>query len=80
MQPSESAYNPLWMKLSPQFRSDAGQEPPTDQPANSAQREASPAAGFPVEYCPNCAAKLMGRSCKLVCPRCGYFLSCSDYY
>jgi hypothetical protein len=29
--------------------------------------------------CPNCGAWLSERRCKLIC-RCGYFLSCSDYY
>ncbi len=29
--------------------------------------------------CPNCGAALDERKCKLIC-RCGYFLSCSDYY
>jgi hypothetical protein len=29
--------------------------------------------------CANCGATLDERKCKLVC-RCGYFLSCSDYY
>ncbi|OFW43199.1 MAG: hypothetical protein A3J28_08840 [Acidobacteria bacterium RIFCSPLOWO2_12_FULL_60_22] len=46
--------------------------------AESAQGEAVP--GVALEYCPNCSAKLVGHSCKLKCPRCGYFLSCSDYY
>lgn len=29
--------------------------------------------------CANCGATLDERKCKLIC-RCGYFLSCSDYY
>jgi hypothetical protein len=29
--------------------------------------------------CANCGAAMDERRCKLVC-RCGYFLSCSDYY
>jgi hypothetical protein len=29
--------------------------------------------------CANCGAALDERRCKLIC-RCGYFLSCSDYY
>ena len=51
--------------------------------AISSASSASPASdnpGLPIEYCPNCSAKLFGHSCKLKCPRCGYFLSCSDYY
>ena len=29
--------------------------------------------------CANCGAAMLERKCKLIC-RCGYFLSCSDYY
>ena len=29
--------------------------------------------------CANCGASMDERKCKLIC-RCGYFLSCSDYY
>ena len=30
--------------------------------------------------CPNCDARLVEHRCKLLCPRCHYYLSCSDYY
>lgn len=32
--------------------------------------------------CPNCGRQLAERKCKLFCPdpRCGYYLSCADYY
>jgi len=29
--------------------------------------------------CANCGAEMIERKCKLIC-RCGYFLSCSDYF
>ena len=29
--------------------------------------------------CATCGARMDERKCKLIC-RCGYFLSCSDYY
>ncbi len=32
-----------------------------------------------VLVCANCGAQMDERKCKLIC-RCGYFLSCSDYY
>ena len=47
--------------------------------------DVAPAAGGPVDpalvilTCANCGAQMDERKCKLVC-RCGYFLSCSDYY
>jgi Zn finger protein HypA/HybF involved in hydrogenase expression len=31
-------------------------------------------------YCPVCSKRLESRRCKLVCPVCGYYMSCADYY
>lgn len=41
-----------------------------------------PAAEELMRTCPNCGREMAERKCKLVCPdpRCGYFLSCADYY
>ena len=46
--------------------------------------ETDAAAGAPdprllMLTCANCGAAMDERKCKLIC-RCGYFLSCSDYY
>jgi hypothetical protein len=35
--------------------------------------------GAVILTCANCGAPMDERKCKLIC-RCGYFLSCSDYY
>jgi hypothetical protein len=38
-----------------------------------------PDPGLVMRTCANCGAEMDERKCKLIC-RCGYFLSCSDYY
>jgi len=45
-----------------------GQATPASQPTHHQQ------------ICPNCGQTLTGHHCKLVCTRCGYYLSCADYY
>ena len=32
------------------------------------------------QLCPNCSERLASHRCKLVCARCGYYLSCADSY
>ena len=49
---------------------------PTDVPD---ARVAMIDPGVVVLTCANCGAAMDERTCKLIC-RCGYFLSCSDYY
>ena len=41
--------------------------------------DAEPDPGTVILTCANCGARMDERKCKLIC-RCGYFLSCSDYY
>lgn len=34
---------------------------------------------LPLNFCPVCSAKLESHRCKMVCSRCGYFMSCSEF-
>jgi hypothetical protein len=34
----------------------------------------------PMLYCPVCNTRLTELKCKLVCNKCGYYMSCADYY
>ncbi|MCG8591384.1 MAG: hypothetical protein MJE66_18980 [Proteobacteria bacterium] len=38
----------------------------------------APDERMPQAWCPQCSARLAGRSCKQRCPRCGYFDDCSN--
>ena len=52
-------------------------EPPT--PPTPDQPPADYDRALVMLTCANCGARMVERKCKLIC-RCGYFLSCSDYY
>jgi hypothetical protein len=55
-----------------------GDRPP-ESPRIEFAPEADPDPGLVILTCANCGAAMDERKCKLIC-RCGYFLSCSDYY
>ena len=66
----------------------SGAPPAADVSDTPGRREFPPIAlldadavdpGSVVLTCANCGARMDERKCKLIC-RCGYFLSCSDYY
>jgi hypothetical protein len=55
------------------------------QPSNALDSKSAATSGktvgeeFPVHFCPVCSARLESRRCKMICPRCGYFMSCSEF-
>jgi hypothetical protein len=64
-------------------RPSAGAESLEVEPIRVLEEEAATFApvdpGVVILTCANCGAPMDERKCKLIC-RCGYFLSCSDYY
>lgn len=53
---------------------------------NNPQDSAPPDTGsqediqeFPVHFCPICSTRLESQHCKMICKRCGYFMSCSEF-
>lgn len=51
--------------------------------SNQASNEACPvefsSTGEHWRYCLRCGHELINEKCKLRCPRCHYFMSCSDF-
>lgn len=42
-------------------------------------QQAEQVEGEPWRWCPRCGHELHNEKCKLRCPRCHYFMSCSDF-
>lgn len=63
----------------PPRRPDAGLSPILLLDDNEPDGTAAADPGIVILTCANCGAAMDERKCKLIC-RCGYFLSCSDYY
>ncbi len=55
---------------------------PSATGGDAPRQVAASAAEELLRTCPICGRRLEERRCKLFCPepRCGYFLSCADYY
>jgi hypothetical protein len=53
-------------------RDPAEPAPPAALPSKSSDE--------PMLYCPVCSLRLTERKCKLFCQKCGYYMSCADYY
>jgi hypothetical protein len=51
------------------------QPTPNDKPSKDSKSRKDPCL-----YCPTCSSRLVELKCKLLCERCGYYMSCADYY
>lgn len=51
-----------------------------EQPKQTVPAAPRPDGANASDYCPVCSRALESRRCKLVCPSCGYYMSCSDFY
>ena len=49
--------------------------PPKSQPQTKPE---APACNY-WDFCPNCGTHLYNAGCKYRCPKCHYFMSCSDF-
>jgi len=59
-----------------------GAEPlgPLAAACDSTAKESAADPELPMLYCPVCSQRLASQKCKLLCERCGYYMSCADYY
>lgn len=59
---------------------DRADDEPEQQQTQRAPEPRSRDEDEPMLYCPLCSTRLASRNCKLFCEKCGYYMSCADYY
>jgi len=57
----------------------AEESPPVNNPGEVASDCAIELLSEPWRWCLRCGHELHNEKCKLRCPRCHYFMSCSDF-
>jgi ribosomal protein S27AE len=50
-----------------------------DDAASMDRAESTTSQEFPNQFCPVCSSRLESHRCKMICQRCGYFMSCSEF-
>ncbi len=60
---------------------DTGQPERTTKlkPAEPSSAEPPSPLEFANQFCPVCSRRLESHRCKMVCRKCGYFMSCSEF-
>ena len=51
-----------------------------NQPSKQPIAGGPKSAEEPMLYCPVCSQRLAELKCKLICEKCGYYMSCADFY
>lgn len=66
------------MRSRPADRLGSGMDDPMGSVRPVAPSDDTAGVGY-YDYCPNCSHRLQNQRCKYRCPRCHYFMSCSDF-